>query len=85
MNKALFYVCQVVENNWSRTVLDWQIDSNLYGRQGMAISSFKNTLPTPQSDLAQQIAKDPYIIDIMGIRQNMEEREVEAHLDSHIS
>lgn len=51
----------------------------------MAISSFKNTLPTPQSDLAQQIAKDPYIIDIMGIRQNMEEREVEAHLDSHIS
>ena len=68
MNKALFYVRQVVENNWSRTVLDWQIDSNLYERQGKAISNFKNTLPAPQSDLAQQITKDPYIIDIMGIR-----------------
>lgn len=47
MNKALFYVRQVVENNWSRTVLDWQIDSNLYERQGKAISNFKNTLPAP--------------------------------------
>lgn len=85
MTKAMFYIQQTVENNWSRTVLDWQIDSNLYERQGMAVSNFKSTLPAPQSDLAQQITKDPYIIDIMGIRQNMEEREIEAHLDTHIS
>ena len=45
----------------------------------------KVRLPSPQSDLAQQITKDPYIIDIMGIRQNMEEKEIEAHLDAHIS
>lgn len=82
---ALFYVQQTVENNWSRTVLDWQIDSNLYKRQGKAISNFTKRLPSPQSDLAQQITKDPYIIDIMGIRQNMEEKEIEAHLDAHIS
>lgn len=49
---ALFYVRQTVENNWSRTVLDWQIDSNLYERQGKAISNFTKTLPSPQSDLA---------------------------------
>ena len=85
IDKALFYVQQTVENNWSRTVLDWQIDSNLYERQGKAVSNFRNTLPAPQSDLAQQITKDPYIIDIMGIRQDMEEREIEAHLDTHIS
>jgi predicted nuclease of restriction endonuclease-like (RecB) superfamily len=85
MNMALFYIQQTVENNWSRTVLDWQIDSNLYERQGKAISNFKRTLPTPQSDLAQQITKDPYVIDIMGVRQEMQERELEEHLDSHIS
>ena len=85
MDKALFYIQQTVENNWSRTVLDWQIDSNLYERQGKAISNFRHTLPAPQSDLAQQITKDPYIIDIMGIRQDMEEREIEIHLDTHIS
>ena len=83
--KVMFYVQKTVENNWSRTVLDWQIDSNLYERQGKAISNFKHTLPTPQSDLAQQITKDPYVIDIMGVRQDMQERELEEHLDSHIS
>ena len=85
MNMALFYIQQTVENNWSRTVLDWQIDSKLYERQGKAISNFKRTLPTPQSDLAQQITKDPYVIDIMGVHQEMKERELETHLDTHIS
>ena len=79
VNMALFYIQQTIENNWSRTVLDWQIDSNLYERQGKAISNFKRTLPTPQSDLAQQITKDPYVIDIMGVRQDMQERELEEH------
>lgn len=83
--KAMFYVQKTIENNWSRNVLDWQIDSNLYERQGKAVSNFKQTLPAPQSDLAQQITKDPYIIDIMGIHQEMQERELEAHLDTHIS
>lgn len=85
LDKALFYIHQTVENNWSRSVLDWQIDSNLFERQGKAVSNFTHTLPEPQSDLAQQITKDPYIIDIMGVRQAMQERELEAHLDKHIS
>lgn len=85
IEKALFYIQQTVENNWSRSVLDWQIDSKLYERQGKAVSNFSDTLPSPQSDLVQQVTKDPYIIDIMGIRKEMEERELEAHLDSHIS
>ena len=83
--KALFYIQQTVENNWSRSVLDWQIDSKLFERQGKALSNFSKTLPLPQSDLVQQVTKDPYIIDIMGIRKDLEERELEAHLDSHIS
>lgn len=83
--QALFYIQQTVENSWSRSVLDWQIESKLYERQGKAISNFANTLPAPQSDLAQQVTKDPYIIDIMGIRQDLEEREIEAYLDAHIS
>lgn len=85
LDKAMFYIHETIENNWSRSVLDWQIDSNLFERKGKAISNFSRTLPEPQSDLAQQITKDPYIIDIMGIRQEMQEREIEAHLDKHIS
>lgn len=82
---ALFYIRQTVEDNWSRTVLGWQIDSRLYERQGKAISNFSKILPIPQSDLAQQMTKAPYVIDMMGIRQDMEERELEAYLDTHIS
>lgn len=85
IEKALFYIQQTVENGWSRSALDWQIDSCLFERQGKAISNFANTLPAPQSELAQQVTKDPYVIDIMGIRQDLEEREIEAHLDTHIS
>ncbi len=85
MEKAIFYIHKTLENNWSRSVLDWQIDSNLFEREGKAVSNFSHTLPKPQSDLAQQITKDPYIIDIMGVRQEMQERELEAHLDKHIS
>lgn len=85
MGKAMFYIEQTAENNWSRSTLEWQIESRLYERKGKAITNFAQTLPQPQSDLAQQLTKDPYVIDLMGIRQEMTEREIETHLNSHIS
>lgn len=45
LEKALFYIQQTVANNWSRSALEWQIDSNLYDRHGKAISNFVNRLP----------------------------------------
>lgn len=42
---AMFYIRQIVENNWSRTVLDWQMDSRLYERQGKAVSNFSQPFP----------------------------------------
>ena len=85
MNTAFFYINETVEYNWSRAALEWQIESKLFERQGKSITNFTRTLPLPQSDLAQQITKDPYIVDIMEIRQEMSEREIEAYLNSHIS
>ena len=84
LDKAVFYIEQTVENNWSRSTLEWQIESQLYERKGKAITNFAHTLPLPQSDLAQQLTKDPYVIDLMGIRPEMTEREIESHLNSHI-
>jgi len=60
LNQATFYVKQTIENSWSRDTLALQIKSNLYERSGKAITNFKNTLPEPYSDLAQQTLKDPY-------------------------
>ncbi len=51
---------QAIHNGWSRNVLVLQIESGLYRRQGKATTNFETTLPTPQSDLARQLIKDPY-------------------------
>ena len=54
----LWYAKQASQNGWSRNILTLQIESDLHKRHGKAITNFKQTLPDPQSDLAQQIIKD---------------------------
>ena len=51
--KALFFAHQTVENGWSRATLLNFLSSDLYERQGKALTNFKNTLPDVTSDLAQ--------------------------------
>ena len=64
---ALFYVRQTIENGWSRAILAAQIESGLHERQGAAITNFEQTLPAPQSELAMQTLKDPYIFDFLSL------------------
>lgn len=62
-DERLWYIQAAVENGWSRNVLVMQIESGLYRRQGRATTNFQTTLPKPQSNLAQQLLKDPYNFD----------------------
>ncbi|MDJ0707215.1 MAG: PDDEXK nuclease domain-containing protein [Leptolyngbyaceae cyanobacterium MO_188.B28] len=82
--QRLWYIHQTIENGWSRNVLILQIDSGLYQRQGEAITNFETTLPSPQSDLAQQLIKDPYNFDFLTISKDAQERELERGLIEHI-
>ncbi len=75
--ETLFYIAQTIENGWSRDVLALQIKSNLFARQGKAITNFEHTLPSPQSDLAQQTIKDPYTFDFLTMTQPYNERDIE--------
>lgn len=84
INKAIFYIQQTVENNWSRNVLDWQIDSNLYGRKGSKISNFSKVLPDVQSDLANQIIKDPYNFDFLCLNDDYKEKDLQRSLEDNI-
>ena len=59
--ERLWYAHQTVEHGWSRPVLQIQMESDLFRRQGKATTNFKDTLPPPQSDLAQQAIKDPCV------------------------
>jgi predicted nuclease of restriction endonuclease-like (RecB) superfamily len=61
-----------------------QIEAGLYQRQGKAITNFTKTLPAPQSDLAQQLLKDPYNFDFLTLSKDASEREVEVGLVAHI-
>jgi predicted nuclease of restriction endonuclease-like (RecB) superfamily len=77
-NEACFYMQQTLENGWSRDVLALQIKSNLFERQGKAITNFQQTLPLPQSDLAIQTLKDPYIFDFLTMGNSYHEKDIEA-------
>lgn len=82
--KAVFFVNQVIQNNWSRAVLLNFLDTDLYERQGKAITNFNLTLPAIQSDLAQEITKDPYKFDFITLTQSYNEKELKDALMDNI-
>jgi predicted nuclease of restriction endonuclease-like (RecB) superfamily len=79
-----FYIYKTIENGWSRDVLVWQIESKLFERQGKAVTNFELTLPKPQSDLANQLLKDPYNFDFLTLHDNAVERDLENALIANI-
>jgi len=79
-----FYIQQIIKNGWSRNVLVHQITGKLFQRQGKALSNFELTLPNPQSDLATETLKNPYLFDFLNLDAEAREREVEAALIQHI-
>lgn len=84
LEQRIWYAQQALENGWSRDVLVMQIESDLYTRQGGAITNFERTLPKPQSDLAQQLLKDPYNLNFLTLEKDAQERDLEKALVAHI-
>ena len=84
-DKALFFVRQTVENGWSRDVLLNFISTDLYERQGKALTNFKRTLPDETSDLAQELTKDPYNFAFTGITGRYNERLLKDSLLNNIT
>ena len=85
INKALFFVGKTVENGWSRSMLLNWLDTNLYEREGNAITNFKNQLPNPMSDLAQEITKDPYSFAFAEIKGTYNEKLLKQALLQNIT
>jgi predicted nuclease of restriction endonuclease-like (RecB) superfamily len=83
-NERFWYARKVVEHGWSRAVLVHWIESDLYSRQGKAVTNFPAVLPPAQSDLAAEIIKDPYNFDFLTLAPDAVERELELALLDHI-
>lgn len=79
------YARAAVEHGWSRNVLVMQIESGFVRRKGQAAHNFSRTLPPPQSDLATQTLKDPYLFDFLGLSGEVEERRLERALVTRIT
>lgn len=79
------YAQRAIDQGWSRNVLAMQIDTRALAREGQAVTNFVAALPSPQSDLAHNTLKDPYLFDFLSIGQEADERAVENALIQHIS
>lgn len=84
VDKALFYLRKTVENNWSRSVLLNFLDTDLYEREGKAVTNFSTALPAPGGDLAQNLTRDPYCFGFLEITERHNERQLKNALVSNI-
>ena len=82
--ERLWYASKVIEYGWSRSMLTIWIENDLYRREGKAITNFKAALPAPQSDLAEQSLKDPYLFDFLTLHKEHLEKDLENGLVQHI-
>ena len=83
--KALFFVHQTLENGWSRDMLLNSMGTDLYERQGHALTNFNRTLPDESSSLAQELTKDPYDFAFTGITGRYNERLLKDKLLENIT
>jgi len=81
----LAYAQRAIQHGWSRNVLNIHIETRLLEREGQAITNFAAQLPAPQSDLARNTLKDPYLFDFLGVGKEADEREIESAIVQHIT
>lgn len=79
-----WYMHTAIEHGWSRNILLMQIESVAHERFGNAVTNFTRLLPLPDSDLAQQTLKDPYLFDFLTLEAGFHERELETGLIAHL-
>jgi len=79
------YAESAIQHGWSRNVLNIHIETRLLEREGKAVTNFTANLSAPDSDLARNTLKDPYIFDFLGVAKEADEREIESAIVQHIT
>jgi predicted nuclease of restriction endonuclease-like (RecB) superfamily len=83
--ERVWYAEQAIAHGWSRNVLWHHISTQLQARSGQAVSNFAERLPAPDSELAQQTLKDPYLFDFLGLGAEAQERDIESAMTRHVT
>lgn len=84
-NRRLAYAMAAIEHGWSKTILELQLENYTLERSGKIPSNFGRTMPDVQSDMVQQMFKDPYLLDFTGADSNSREKEIEDGITNHIT
>ncbi|MHB1539026.1 MAG: PDDEXK nuclease domain-containing protein [Solirubrobacteraceae bacterium] len=79
-----WYAAKVIEHGWSRKLLEHHIATRLHEREGRALTNFSDTLPAPQSELVQQIVREDYNLEFLGVTNDVDERRLERSLVAEI-
>jgi predicted nuclease of restriction endonuclease-like (RecB) superfamily len=85
IEKSFFYINKSIQNSWSRTILELQIESNLFARQGSLPNNFEKTLDIKDFNTIRETFKDPYILDFLELDTEHKERDLEQALVSNIT
>jgi predicted nuclease of restriction endonuclease-like (RecB) superfamily len=80
-----WYLAKAIENGWSRNVMWHHISTALHLRSGNAVTNFEQRLPAPDSELARQTLKDPYLFDFLGVSEEALERDIEGAMVRHVT
>jgi len=80
-----WYADKAIEHGWSRNVMWHHISTHLHLRSGNAVTNFKERLSPPDSELAQQTLKDPYLFDFLGVSTEALERDIEDAMTRHVT
>ena len=80
----IWYAYKVIENGWSKTILDLQIESRLMERSGRSVNNFPVAHLPEDSELVSQVFKGPYLFDFLGTDMSRREIEIERQLTEHI-
>ena len=87
LDEYLWYATQTIENGWSLSSLEYHVSTKTYERQAIAekTSNYEVKLPEPQSGLATETLKNPYVFDFVEQREGIIEREIERELIANIA
>ena len=85
VDQAFFYVDKTIENSWSRAVLEYQVETDLFKRTGNATSNFKLTLPALDSDLVNAVVKSEYYFEFLKMSEKVKETDLEKALIRHMA
>jgi predicted nuclease of restriction endonuclease-like (RecB) superfamily len=80
-----WYASRALQHGWSVAVLAHQILSSLHTRTGAAPNNLEARLPGEGTDLAREVAKDPLVLDFLGLTEDAQEHALEEAMTLRLS